>query len=508
MHMLVPFLSIFTAVALQVTPPAEPPRAPAMPKKVVELVDRARSVPPEFAADALLRIAESDAVKDQAAKKELIEEAFRKAGGAQEPMKRRGLTPGGGDTRVSFQARAFAQDLDALSLQSRAVIDMVKVDKRKARELFSRIPTPHVPKLTCADTLLYDVSAFYEALAEVVSNTFTAKERAEDAHIRLLAGFVGGIASAVEVGPMARMLAAVSLTPAQLQMATSAFAAALQSMAADDRSFSYTVAPQTSILPDVGALLAACKRQQVSTAGLVEATRGYLARHLGGKRCADTGGMTVSMGIGGMSSPPPPPDAVSYFNRSILGEVYPPATVVAPLGGDEVRAAGVEDPIEPKPGPKSAEMTELTDRYNGLLFNPLGTGWSNEQKAETVWQSKLREYLALLAAWKPGQDISPAEYFYRKCYLLSSLVNVVPNGPARELVLRGYMDFLQQNGYQQGSRIEWFLPVNTLLFRVLSDQALAGLAEEMRNSGDAVVALYAQLSTLAPMSPAKIMALM
>ena len=44
----------------------------------------------------------------------MIEEAFRKGGAAQEPMKRRGLKPGGGDTRVSFQVRAFAQDLDAL----------------------------------------------------------------------------------------------------------------------------------------------------------------------------------------------------------------------------------------------------------------------------------------------------------------------------------------------------------------------------------------------------------
>jgi hypothetical protein len=503
--LILPLLALFAG---QTPPPAEAPRAPAIPKKMMELVDRARSVPPEFSADALLRIAESEAVQDAGAKKELIEEAFRKAGAAQEPMKRRGLRPGGGDTRTSFQARAFAQDLDALSLQSRAVIDMAPVDKAKARELFSRIPAPHVPKLTCADELVYDVSAFYQALQAVASNTFTAKERGEEAHAKLLARFAGGIASAAEAGPMAKTLAAVGLTPAQLQTVTTAFAASLKSLAADDRSFSYSVSSEASTMADIGALVAACKRQQVSTAGLVEAVRGYLARHLGGKRCMDTGGITITMGIGGVPSQNAAPDAVTYFNNALLAEVYPPGTVIAPLSSDETRASGVDDVAQPAQAPKTAELTELLDRYNGLIFDPLGTSWSNEQKTESVWQNKLQEYMALLSAWKSGEGVSQAEYFYRKCYLLSSLVNVVPNGPARELVLRGYVDFLQQNGYQQGSRIEWFLPVNTLIFRVLTDQSLSGLADTMRNSGDAVVALYAQLGTLAPVSPARMMALM
>jgi hypothetical protein len=50
--------------------------------------------------------------------------------------------------------------------------------------------------------------------------------------------------------------------------------------------------------------------------------------------------------------------------------------------------------------------------------------------------------------------------------------------------------------------------VNTLLFRVMTDPALAAMAEEMRNSGDAIVALYARLGTLVPASPAKIMSLL
>jgi hypothetical protein len=67
---------------------------------------------------------------------------------------------------------------------------------------------------------------------------------------------------------------------------------------------------------------------------------------------------------------------------------------------------------------------------------------------------------------------------------------------------------LQQNTFQQSSRMEWFLPVNTLMLRVMTDPALAGLAEDLRNSGDAVISLYAQLDTILPRSPAKVMGLL
>ena len=85
---------------------------------------------------------------------------------------------------------------------------------------------------------------------------------------------------------------------------------------------------------------------------------------------------------------------------------------------------------------------------------------------------------------------------------------MVPNGQLRAQVLESYLQFLQQNSYQQASRLEWFLPVNTLLLRVMIDPALRRLADEMRNSGDAVIALYARLDTLVPRSPGKVMELM
>jgi hypothetical protein len=481
--------------------------AATLPKPFVELVDRARSVPPEFGADALLRMAESEAVTDTAAKRELIEEAFRLAGAAQEPMKRRGIRPGSADSHVNFLARAYAQDLDTLSLQSRAVADMLRIDKRKARDLFARIAPPRVPKLACADLLVYDVSAYFEAAGEIAKTAFTPKERAAQDHAKFLAGFAGRISSAAEVGPMARAIAAAGFTPEPLQMLLTVFTASLQTLAADDRSFSFTASGEGAMMADIAALVSAAKGQQVSSVALVEGVRGYLVRHLTATRCFDNSGMTIGLAIGNQN-PAEQPGAVAYFNGRIRAEVYPADSKIEPLGGEEIRANGLEDPVPPQETSwHGQESRDLADRFNGLLFNPAGTAWPGEYKNGAEWLAKLREYLGALGDWRPG-DVGPAEYFYRKCYLLSSLVNVAPNGPPRERVLRAYVDFLRQNTYQQTSRIEWFLPVNTLLVRVTMDPSLAALAEELRHAGDPVMAMYAQLDKTVPRSPAKVMGLL
>jgi hypothetical protein len=501
---------LLASLLLQAQPPAKPaePRPHlVLPKPLMELADLARSVPAEFGADALLRLAESPAVTDLDTRRELIDEAFRLAAAAQEPMKRRGIRQGSPDTRVNFQSRAFAQDLDVLSLQSRAVLDMISLDHARARLLFDQITPPRPPKLACADALVYDVAAFYETLAEIVSTTFTPKERAEEQHVKYLMSAAGRILSPVEVGPMARALMAVKVTPEQLQAEITAFGASLRNIAGDDRTFSFTVSRFGTALTDLGALATEAGRQQVPTVALLEAFRGYLVRHLTGARCWDTGGPTITTGIVS-ALPAGQPDALTFFNDQLRPLVYPPAAQIEPLGPDDIRAASAEGAVDEEKSWNSQEVKLLADRYNLLLKNPNGVAWSADERNSNEWKDKLREFLGAMAAWKPEVGAAAANYFYQKCYLFSSLVNLVPNGDLRQQVLRGYLQFLEQNSFRESSRIQWFLPVNTLLVRVMFDPALSPLADEMRHAADAVIALYARLDTLIPRSPAKVMPLL
>src|ERR1019366_7638529 len=118
----------------------------AIPNEVASVVDMARHVPGEFGADALIRLASIDKL-DKASRVDLLEEAFRRAGDAQQPFKQQPSIvlpegPGG------FLQRAFQQGLDGLSLRLRAVAAMLPLDPSKARSLFLEIPPLKIPKVT------------------------------------------------------------------------------------------------------------------------------------------------------------------------------------------------------------------------------------------------------------------------------------------------------------------------------------------------------------------------
>ncbi len=124
-------------------------KRPRLPTEIEALIEDARIAPGEFAADALLRIVESGRVTDRDWRRDLSEEAFRLAANAQQQMRRTYLAGSNVDTRTGYLSMAFDLKLDALSLRCRAVRAMLGVDKQKARELFSEIPKPEPPPVTC-----------------------------------------------------------------------------------------------------------------------------------------------------------------------------------------------------------------------------------------------------------------------------------------------------------------------------------------------------------------------
>src|SRR5882762_7660939 len=92
-----------------------------------ELVTATSSVQPEFAADILIRIGTSQKMSDPEWKRELLEQAFRRAAAAHEAHRRAAilLAP---DTRQGALMQAYDTRLDRVSLQSRVVLAMLPLD--------------------------------------------------------------------------------------------------------------------------------------------------------------------------------------------------------------------------------------------------------------------------------------------------------------------------------------------------------------------------------------------
>jgi hypothetical protein len=89
------------------------------------------------------------------------------------------------------------------------------------------------------------------------------------------------------------------------------------------------------------------------------------------------------------------------------------------------------------------------------------------------------------------------------------LLNLVSNSPDRELVFRAMLDCMKHNRFQEENRMEWFLPVNSLIGRAAMDPlGMERLADLLRKVDDPIIALYANLETVAPRAPERILPLL
>jgi len=121
-----------------------------------DLLGLVRTAPAEVRADTLLAIAASNLVTDAKSKADLVAEAFRIADDVREPVKRKSFGRQV-DTRAGYKAMAFDMGLDKVSIQSRAVLQMVSLDAFRARSMFQQIDLPRTKQLACEDSLVADV---------------------------------------------------------------------------------------------------------------------------------------------------------------------------------------------------------------------------------------------------------------------------------------------------------------------------------------------------------------
>ena len=128
---------------------------PKRPLETLALVDRARALPPEFSADILLRLAGSKLIGETRWKRESIEEAFLAGAHAPLPYQQ---TANGLSTDSRANQAVWHNDLEALTLETRAVEAMLPIDPQRALALFQDIVAPEVPRLTCQDAATPDVS--------------------------------------------------------------------------------------------------------------------------------------------------------------------------------------------------------------------------------------------------------------------------------------------------------------------------------------------------------------
>jgi hypothetical protein len=461
---------------------------PARPVEIENLVADARTVRAEFAADALLRLAESSLVADKTWKRELLEEAFRTAEGARHPFRLRSVD-GEVDTRPGYLMRAMGMFMDALSLRLRAVRAMMKVDGRRARELFAEIPPRlPLPRVECRDAMVADVSEFYDTLTSVARETFTPAEKSRDEDVRLVEMYADNVTSPAEVQPMAEAIAAVGDTPARLETLTRALSKSLHALDADDRTF-------TAHLDDSFGGVVLLRQVSVERGAardhLLASARDYFTRHLTGARCADNVRRAER-------------SAMLFQNlEDVLSESAADERDPRPAAFAELRPSRVDGGVQVFRHWRSPAGARLLRKIKELRFGAGQEGLSEAERRTSQWEAKLAEFRNELADWDERAEATTEDYFHQKCVLYWGLLELVPPGATQDQVLADYVAFLHQPALQQDSPLEWFMHVRDLLD--LSRRAApetpprrAKLLAALRDSGDPVMRLYANLERLLP----------
>lgn len=451
------------------------------------VIELARAVPGEFAADAFIRLASLNSL-DQNRRIELLEQAFRRASEAQEPLKRQPVNlkiPGA----AGFLNRAFSQDLDGLSLRLRAVEAMEPLDAAKARTLFQQIPTVQVPKLTCAEFMAYNVAGYYQTLARLAPPRQVLEQ-------------VGAIRSPVEIAPAAAAILATA-KDSDFQAQVTAFAAAIGRISGDDRAFTFARDPGPQILK----LVEECRGRKISPLPLLESYRVYLVRNQQTARCADddlmspAGEQRIALDTG---APAIGGEGVAFFNSRL--RVSP----IQPIQEQETTPTSLEGVAEGLRACQDASCQALAEGYNNLIFDPQTRApYPTAHRTTPEWQEQLHKFLAALAGSRATSAVTAAQYYRQVSSLYADALSLVPPGPMQEEVVVAMQAFAETTDFRKESHIEWFLPMNILIGRMALDPLGIGrFSNHLRQSKNSVIALYAALETVAPRTPDKIMALL
>ena len=492
-------------------------RVATRPVEIENLIYEARTTPPEFAASALLRVAESKKISDIDWKRELIEEAFALAARAQHPVKRR-YTGGSVDTRTGYLNYAYDLKLDRLSLQSRAVRAMIAVNPVKAREMLSGIPQLEFSLVDCEETLVYEVADFYETLAEIARTSFTAEQLSRNEHVQFIEPYVRDLAHPSQVHPLARVLQTLKTSPERLYNQVLLFSNSLRKVAGDDRSYTFDA---YRTLREITQLINFCASEKITRDELLNAYRDYLINHLHTKRCADNvpGGKPPVPAILGSNGPevlttPSSPAYLNVFNTELRFLNAPSSIVIPPISDEDAAHTSVGARWNVHDYWQSQQGKELLIKAKELRFGPMEQQLARQKEGKKSaplvvserttleWNRMLDEFLTAIDAWRPQHENSEADYFHQKCVLLEGLVELIPPGSMRERGLGEYVNFLRLNRFQQDSFIEWFFHARMLVLRTdgLSKGDRNWILAAYKTSGDTALKVFADLEMMFPIS--------
>ena len=431
----------------------------------------AAGVAPEFAADAMIRIASSPRVTDPAWRRELLDEAYMRAYAAQEQYRRSSTQAIPPDSRQGAQYLAYATSLTRVSLQVRAAQLMALTDPSRARELFEWIDLNLAPGV-CEDPLVPAVDEYYSALSLLARTTFGA-DRGEA--LRFLELYLWRAQLPSEMPAVARALERFRPRPDEAVYLEGLFRWILDAGVTDARGFSSSaldIVSRTADLQDAHRALG------VGGAYLMEVLRPYLIGQLKAPRCSDSDAESLT-----------PPMFNAALRRLKADEVKP-------IEADSVRPSRMLGIVRFDLYWQTPEARRLHDdalRLRGRDKAPLPL----KVRQTREWREQAERLLTDVEQWTGRREATERDYFYQKSVLFVWLLDLMPRSAVRTKALHAFVELLRHADVDRDRRTLWFAFLNRLL-----EMARGGyrgeILDELEDSHHPVLSLYARLERVMP----------
>lgn len=422
------------------------------PPAIEIIVNDSYYVPAEFAVEILFEASKLPGVSNSK-KKDFLLKAYSRLDEIQQPVRKKLILSGiSTDNRQNLLSESFGLKLDAVSLGSKIIKELLKFDKKKVREIiFQNQPEFSFQPVSCDDALDYKIEDFYETLTAVAKETFTTEEKKRNIRLLALTPYVQNIKSPKQIVPIGKMLLSLDLTATELSELILSYSAAVREISAADRSF-FNDFSQT--LNTFDSLLKLANDKNAHKEILTDSFRGYIAKNFRAEKCAD--------------------NEKSY-------EIYSPLLLkwvnenkfAAPLSKQDTAfeeptvSATIDDFW------KTDNSRQLLNRLKNLRFN-MSAGMSDaepdeptinskEDKQKTQWKEVFAETLSRLGDWNGENEKSEALYFHQKCILYHGLIEIAGEDFERVKVLENYEKFLSNTNFQKENRMEWFFHSSELI---------------------------------------------
>jgi hypothetical protein len=444
-----------------------PPRDAAL----VALVEQAESSPPEFAADALLRIATSSRIVDPAWRRELLDEAFMRAYGVREQYRRGSTQPLPPDTRQGAQELAYLTSLTRVSLQVRATQLMAVADVERARELFEWIELNLAPG-ACDDPLVPAVDEYYAALSLLARTTF-GDDRGEA--LRFLSLYLWRAHLPSEMPAVAKALEKFAPQPDEAPFLENLYRWILVGGSADARGFSSAALDIVSRTADLHHAYAL---RGMTNVRMFDALRPYVIARLREPRCGDS--------LAESQTPAAFNAAIKRLNVN---------DDVKPIEADVARPSRMLGIARFDAYWQTPEARRLYD--DAIRLRGTGQSLPSERVRRSIeWRNQADRLLVDVELWTGRRERDERDYFYQKSLLLSGLMDVQLPSPGRTRAIRAMVNFLRQSDAVREHRALWFAFLTRLLDGAGGDSRRE-ILNALENTHHPILSLYARLDRVA-----------